>query len=143
MAEIFIKVETPIKNGSCTEARYGLYNEDGNLIIQELCQNILAVKHETQVFVIVTINGKQGVYDNKGSKIIPLIYDRIDLKEDYFMCHLLEHQSSYYSYQERKIKSTNKYNLRGEQLLALSEKQIFVVPAEYNLAYRQLMVLLS
>lgn len=135
VAEIFIKAETSIKNGGWTEARYGLYNEDGNLIIQELCQNILEVKHETQVFVIVTINGKQGVYDNKGSKIIPLIYDRIVLKEDYFMCHLLDHQNSYYSYEERKIKSTNKYNLRGEQLLALSEKQIFVVPAEYDLAY--------
>ena len=134
-AEAFIKVETPIQNGSCTETRYGLYNEDGNLIIQELCQNILAVEHETQVFFIATINGKQGVYDNKGSKIIPLIYDRIDLKEGYFMCHMLEFQGSYYSYQERKIKSSYKYNLRGEQLLALKEKQIFVVPAEYDLAY--------
>ena len=51
------------------------------------------------------------------------------------MCHILEYQRPYYSYQERKIKSTNKYNLRGEQLLALNEKQIFVVPAEYDLAY--------
>lgn len=134
-AEAFIKVKTSIQNGSCTETRYGLYNEDGNLIIQEQCENIVAVEHETQVFFIATINGKQGVYDNKGSKIIPLIYDRIDLKEGYFMCHMLEFQGSYYSYQERKIKSTNKYNLRGEQLLALSEKQIFVVPAEYDLAY--------
>ena len=133
--EAFIKVETSIQNGSCTEARYGLYNEDGNLIIQEQCKNIVVVEHETQVFVIATINGKQGVYDNKGSKIIPTIYDRIDLKEGYFMCHILEHQDSYYSYQERKIKSTNKYNLRGEQLLALNEKQILVVPAEYDLAY--------
>lgn len=135
-AETFIKVETSIQNGSCTEACYGLYNEDGNLIIQEQCKNIVAVEYETQVFVIVTIkNGKQGVYDDKGSKIIPLIYDRIDLKEGYFTCHLLEYQGSYYSYQEREIKSSYKYNLRGEQLLALKEKQIFVVPAEYDLAY--------
>lgn len=134
-AEAFIKVETSIQNGSCLEARYGLYNEDGNLIIQEQCKNIVAVEHETQVFVIVTINGKQGVYNNKGSKIIPTIYDRIDLKEGYFMCHILECQGSYHSYQERKIKSTNKYNLRGEQLLALNEQQTFVVPAKYDLAY--------
>lgn len=135
-AEAFIKVETSIQNGSCTETRYGLYSEDGNLIIQEQCKNIVAVEYETQVFVIVTIkNGKQGVYDDKGSKIIPLIYDKIDLKEGYFTCHLLECQSPYYSYQERKIKSTNRYNLRGEQLLVLNEKQIFVVPAEYDLAY--------
>lgn len=134
-AEAFIKVETSIQNGGCTESRYGLYNEDGNLIIQEQCKNIVAVEYETQVFLLVTINGKQGVYDDKGSKIIPLIYDRIDLKEGYFTCHILEYQSSYYSYQEKKIKSTNKYNLRGEQLLALNEKQIFVVPAEYDLAY--------
>lgn len=134
-AEAFIKVETSIQNGGCTESRYGLYNEDGNLIIQEQCKNIVAVEYETQVFLLVTINGKQGVYDDKGSKIIPLIYDRIDLKEGYFTCHILEYQSPYYSYQERKIKSTNKYNLRGEQLLALNEKQIFVVPAEYDLAY--------
>ena len=134
-AEAFIKVETSIQNGSSTEARYGLYNEDGNLIIQEQCKSIVAVEYETQVFLLVTINGKQGVYDDKGSKIIPLIYDRIDLKEGYFTCHILEHKRAYYSYQERKIKSTNKYNLRGEQLLALNEKQIFVVPAEYDLAY--------
>lgn len=134
-AEAFIKVETSIQNGSYIEARYGLYNEDGNLIIQEQCKDIVTVEYETQVFFLVTINGKQGVYDDKGSKIIPLIYDRIDLKEGYFTCHILESQSSYYSYQERKIKSTNKYNLRGEQLLALNEKQIFVVPAEYDLAY--------
>ena len=131
-AEAFIKVETSIQNGSCTGALYGLYNEDGNLIIQEQCNNIVAVEYETQVFLLVTINGKQGVYDDKGSKIIPLIYDRIDLKEGYFTCHILEHKRAY---QERKIKSTNKYNLRGEQLLALNEKQIFVVPAEYDLAY--------
>lgn len=134
-AEAFIKVETSIQNGGCTESRYGLYNEDGNLIIQEQCKNIVAVEYETQVFLVVTINSKQGVYDDKGSKIIPLIYDRIDLKEGYFTCHILEYQRSYYSYQERKIKLTNKYNLRGEQLLALNEKQIFVVPAEYDLAY--------
>lgn len=131
-AEAFIKVETSIQNGSSTEARYGLYNEDGNLIIQEQCKNIVAVEYETQVFLLVTINGKQGVYDDKGSKIIPLIYDRIDLKEGYFTCHIFEHKRAY---QERKIKSTNKYNLRGGQLLALNEKQIFVVPAEYDLAY--------
>ena len=128
-------METSIQNGGCTESRYGLYNEDGNLIIQEQCKNIVAVEYETQVFLVVTINSKQGVYDDKGSKIIPLIYDRIDLKEGYFTCHILEYQRSYYSYQERKIKLTNKYNLRGEQLLALNEKQIFVVPAEYDLAY--------
>ena len=128
-------METSIQNGSCLEARYGLYNEDGNLIIQEQCKNIVAVEHETQVFVIVTINGKQGVYNNKGSKIIPTIYDRIDLKEGYFMCHILKCQGSYHSYQEREIKSTNKYNLRGEQLLALNEQQTFVVPAKYDLAY--------
>ena len=45
----------------------------GNLILQEQCENIVAVEHETQVFFIATINGKQGVYDNKGSKIITLI----------------------------------------------------------------------
>ncbi len=132
-AEAVIKVETTIQNRSYT--LYGLYNEDGNLIIPEECENIVAVEYETQVFLLVTINGKQGVYDDKGSKIIPLIYDRIDLKESYFMCHILESQSSCYSYQERKIKSTNKYNLKGEQLLTLNEKQIFVVPAEYDLAY--------
>ena len=134
-AEAFIKVETSIQNGSSTETRYGLYNEDGNLVIQEQCKQIVAVEYETQVFFITTINGKQGVYDDKGSKIIPLIYDRIVLGEGYFSCHLLEGQSSYYLYQERRIKSTNKYNLKGEQLLALNEKQIFVVPAEYDLAY--------
>lgn len=128
-------METSIQNGSLTETRYGLYNEDGNLIIQEQCESIVTVEYETQVFLLVTINGKQCVYDDKGSKIIPLIYDRIDLKEGYFSCHILEHKSAYYSYQEREIKSTNKYNLRGEQLLALNEKQIFVVPAEYDLAY--------
>lgn len=131
--EAFIKVKTTIQNGSCTEARYGLYNEDGNLIIQDKCENIVSVEHETQVFVIATINGKQGVYDDKCSKIIPLIYDRIELKEGIFTCHLLECQRSYSH--ERKIKSTNMYNLRGEQLLALNEKQTFVVPAEYDLAY--------
>lgn len=132
-AEAFIKVETSIQNGSSTETRYGLYNEDGNLIIQEQWENIVSVEYETQVFFIATINGKQGVYDDKGSKIIPLIYDRIDLKEGYFSCHLFEYQSSYYS--ERNIKLNNRYNFRGEQLLALNEKQIFVVPAEYDLAY--------
>lgn len=132
--EAFIKVETSIQNGSCTEARYGLYNEDGNLIIQEQCKNIVAVEYETQVFLLVTINGKQGVYDDNVSMIIPLIYDRIEFKEGYFMCHL-EYPSSYYSSQKRQIKSTNKYNLKGEQLLALNEKQTFVVPAEYDLAY--------
>lgn len=133
--EAFIKVETSIQNGSYTEVRYGLYSEDGNLIIQEQCKDLVAVEHGSRVCVIVTINGKQGVYDDKGSKIIPLIYDRIDLKEGYFTCHILEYQSSSYSYQERGIKSTNIYNFRGEQLLALSDKQIFVVPAEYDLAY--------
>lgn len=57
-AEAFIKVETSIQNGSCTGALYGLYNEDGNLIIQEQCNNIVAVEYETQVFLLVTINGK-------------------------------------------------------------------------------------
>lgn len=127
-AEAFIKVETSIQNGSLIEVRYGLYNEDGNLIIQEQCKNIVAVEYETQVFLLVTINGKQGVYDDKGSKIIPLIYDIIEFKEGIIACHIRE-------YQEIKIKSTYKYNLRGEQLLVLNEQQTIVIPAEYDLAY--------
>lgn len=128
-----------IQNGNCTDACYGLYNEEGNLIIQDQCKNILSVEYEKQVFVIVTIKNKQGVYNDKGSIIIPLIYDKIELKGGVFLCHLFD-KSSYYSTQipytkERKINLTNKYNLRGEQLLALNEKQTFVVPAEYDLAY--------
>ena len=123
-----------VQNRNCTDACYGLYNEDGNLIIQDQCKNIVSVEYEKQIFIIATINSKQGVYNDKGYKIIPLIYDRIELKEGYFMCHL-EYPSSYYYSQKRQIKSTNKYNIKGEQLLALNEKQTFVVPAEYDLAY--------
>lgn len=123
-----------VQNRNCTDACYGLYNEDGNLIIQDQCKNIASVEYEKQIFIIATINSKQGVYNDKGYKIIPLIYDRIELKEGYFMCHL-EYPSSYYYFQNRQIKSTNKYNIKGEQLLALNEKQTFVVPAEYDLAY--------
>lgn len=132
--ETIIKVKTSVQNGSWTEDRYGLYNEDGNLIIQDQCKNIVSVEYEKQIFIIATINSKQGVYNDKGYKIIPLIYDRIELKEGYFMCHL-EYPSSYYYSQNRQIKSTYKYNIKGEQLLALNEKQTFVVPAEYDLAY--------
>ena len=132
--ETIIKVKTSVQNGSWTEDRYGLYNEDGNLIIQNLCKGIVSVEYKGLVFFIITIDSKQGVYDDKGSIVIPLIYDRIELKEGYFMCHL-EYPSSYNSSQKRQIKSTNKYNLKGEQLLALNEKQTFVVPAEYDLAY--------
>lgn len=132
--ETIIKVKTSVKNGSWTEDRYGLYNEDGNLIIQNLCKGIVSVEHETLIFFIITIDSKQGVYDDKGSSVIPLIYDRIELKEGCFMCHL-ECPSSYNYSQKRQIKLTNKYNLKGEQLLALNEKQTFVVPAEYDLAY--------
>ena len=117
-----------VQNRNCTDACYGLYNEDGNLIIQDQCKNIVSVEYEKQIFIIATINSKQGVYNDKGYKIIPLIYDRIELKEGYFMCHL-EYPSSYYYSQKRQIKSTNKYNIKGEQLLALNEKQTFVVPA--------------
>lgn len=123
-----------VQNRNGTDACYGLYNEDGNLIIQDQCKNIVSVEYEKQIFIIATINSKQGVYNDKGYKIIPLIYDRIELKEGYFMCHL-EYPSSYYYSQNRQIKSTNKYNIKGEQLLALNEKQTFVVPAEYDLAY--------
>lgn len=123
-----------VQNRNCTDACYGLYNEDGNLIIKDQCKNIVSVEYEKQIFIIATINSKQGVYNDKGYKIIPLIYDRIELKEGYFMCHL-EYPSSYYYSQKRQIKSTNKYNLKGEQLLAFNEKQTFVVPAEYDLAY--------
>lgn len=132
--ETIIKVKTSVQNGSWTEDRYGLYNEDGNLIIQNLCKGIVSVEYKGLVFFIITIDSKQGVYDDKGSIVIPLIYDRIELKEGYFMCHL-EYPSSYYYSQNRQIKSTNKYNIKGEQLLALNEKQTFVVPAEYDLAY--------
>lgn len=132
--ETIIKVKTSVKNGSWTEDRYGLYNEDGNLIIQNLCKGIVSVEHETLIFFIITIDSKQGVYDDKGSSVIPPIYDRIELKEGCFMCHL-ECPSSYNYSQKRQIKLTNKYNLKGEQLLALNEKQTFVVPAEYDLAY--------
>lgn len=123
-----------VQNRNGTDACYGLYNEDGNLIIQDQCKNIVSVEYEKQIFIIATINSKQGVYNDKGYKIIPLIYDRIELKEGYFMCHL-EYPSLYYYSQNRQIKSTNKYNIKGEQLLALNEKQTFVVPAEYDLAY--------
>ena len=132
--ETIMKVKTSVQNGSWTEDRYGLYNENGNLIIQNLCKGIVSVEYETLIFFIITIDSKQGVYDDKGSSVIPLIYDRIELKEGYFMCHL-EYPSSYNSSQKRQIKLTNKYNLKGEQLLALNEKQTFVVPAEYDLAY--------
>lgn len=130
-----------IQNWNSTDACYGLYNEEGNLIIQDQCSDILSVEHEKQVFVIATIKSKQGVYNDKGSLIIPLIYDKIELKECIFSCYRHPSDKNLYYFnqishtEERKIDLINKYNLRGEQLLALNEKQTFVVPAEYDLAY--------
>lgn len=126
--EALIKVETSIPSGSSRVALYGIYNEDGNLIIRDDCLRLVSVDFETQVFVIASIkNGKYGVYDHKGSKIIPHIYERIEFKGGIFICH----SNSYYSSQEREIN----YNIRGEQLLVLDKQQTFVVPAEYDLAY--------
>lgn len=130
-----------IQNWNSTDACYGLYNEEGNLIIQDQCSDILSVEHEKQVFVIATIKSKQGVYNDKGSLIIPLIYDKIELREGIFSCYRHPSDKNLYYFnqishtEERKIDLINKYNLRGEQLLALNEKQTFVVPAEYDLAY--------
>lgn len=37
-----------VQNRNCTDACYGLYNEDGNLIIQDQCKNIVSVEYENK-----------------------------------------------------------------------------------------------
>lgn len=129
------RVGMVVKNGSCSEKHYGLLNEYGNTIIPIKCKKIVKMLVVDDILWLITNHHhKQGVYNEKGSSIIPVIYDNIELVESEFVCSIYRSPNSF-SYGDRIIDLSIIYNTQGEQILKMSDKYIHKIPSEYDIAY--------
>lgn len=118
-----LKVVSNEPNGDYSKFRYGLLDLQGNIIVSNQCENIIKFEDGSNVFLIVELDGKQGVYDKYGTLVIPFIYSKISVNNNYFYC---------WNYVYGDVSAI--YNFKGEHLLYVNDKQYVIVPSEYEYA---------
>ncbi len=132
--EKHFKVQVSIQNGSCRFPRYGLIDENGNIVVPARFDEINTITDDANVFWILN---NHGVYKEGGGLIIPVLFDSIELQDSKFTCKIFEQTDRRYSYSNRdkRVKSVYYYTLKGEQYINIDEKYTHIVPSEYDIAF--------
>ena len=133
--EKHFKVQVSIQNGSCRFPRYGLIDENGNIVVPARFDEINTITDDANVFWVLN---NHGVYKEGVGLIIPVLFDSIELQNGKFICKTFEQKeyNSYsYSNRDKRVKSVYYYTLNGEQYLNVDEKYTHIIPGEYDIAF--------
>ena len=122
LEEGYFKVERPVDNIVKERDRYGIINNNGNLLVPPCYSEIVLVNKEGKDFWIVSQNYKKGVFLNK-DLIIPAIYHSIVFVGESIDCVL----------SNCGHRKTIKYNLNGEVVVIYCGTTI-TIPQEYIIA---------
>lgn len=134
----YFKVELSIPIGSGSKQQlFGIIDKNGEIVIPIECLSISKITYEENVFWLIKIWLKQGIYSESADVIIPFIYDDIEIQEDKFICKIFEQTNDSYLYSNRnkRVKSVYYYTLKGEQYLNVDDKYTHIVPCEYDIAF--------
>lgn len=126
--EFLLMLETRVQNGSTTEPLYGFLDCRGNVILSAQCKTVQRVEQGNNVFFIVEANYKKGVLDQKGTIIVPLIYNYISAGESAFYCSFSSYNHDIHSF----------YKYDGERYICIDidkdcSKKV-TIPAGYEYA---------
>lgn len=134
----YFKVELSIPIGSGSKQQlFGIIDKNGEIVIPIECLSISKITYEENVFWLIKIWLKQGIYSESADVIIPFIYDDIEIQDDKFICKIFEQTNDSYLYSNRnkRVKSVYYYTLKGEQYLNVDDKYTHIVPCEYDIAF--------
>ncbi len=116
------KIERPVDNTVSESDRYGIINNNGDLLVPPYFSEIVLVNKKGIDFWIVSQNNVKGVYLNK-ELIIPCVYHSIDFVGESIDCVL----------SNCGHRRTIKYNLNGEVVVNYLGATI-TIPQEYIIA---------
>ena len=122
LEEGYFKVERPVDNTVSESDRYGIINNNGDLLVPPYFSEIVLVNKKGIDFWIVSQNNEKGVFLNK-KLIIPWVYHSIDFVGESIDCVL----------SNCGHRKTIKYNLNGEVVVYYLGATI-TIPQEYIIA---------
>ena len=105
--------------------RYGIFNDNGDLVIAPNYAEVSLIRIDESDFWIVTQNGKKGVLQ-AGKKLISTIFDDITVQDGIFTCRANVNSNG--------NGTLIRYNTNGEILLNHKDCN-YNVSAQYDLAY--------
>lgn len=142
-ADRFIKftipLTTPAINNLSPTSTCGILDENLHLIIPANYNDLTILQIEDKVYWIATCGtntystsyGVNGLFNDKGQLIIPLIFNEIIQKGRFFICNKYGDWHNY----DRKLLYSLTYTFSGEQVLYINYNSKLIIPAQYDVAH--------
>lgn len=131
----YLKIQVQAEN-DLSKSLYGIIDKNGVEVIPPNCSEIRTIISNNLIRWIAIIGKKMCVYREDGARIVPLIFDKIELYNSSFICKVIN-----YEYkptcrgEELPTKYVFEYNLDGEQILYFDNGKAQIdIPAEYDVA---------